>query len=274
MKYRPKILSSNVNISPTSPWKEFLLLAGGLLGIAVVLYLVLGFAVELLVPRLSPKIEQALANNLLRKLHISENDAPEKNKALQELLDRLQQHCPGLPYHCTIRLASTQKVNAIALPGGTIVIFAGLLDTVTSENELAFVLAHELGHFSHRDHLRGMGRGLVVMTLGTLLLGTDSQINQLLASALNLTEMRFSRRQESSADLFALEVVQSTYGHTGGALAFFEKLALGDRTRYTGHYFSTHPQHSQRINDLQDYCFQQGFQQGPLTPLPGTLSRP
>ena len=46
-------------------------------------------------------------------------------------------------------------MNAVALPGGNIVVFAGLLKEIKSENELAMILGHELGHFAHRDHLRG-----------------------------------------------------------------------------------------------------------------------
>ncbi len=45
------------------------------------------------------------------------------------------------------------------------VVFTGLLEKMTSENELAFVLAHELGHYDHRDHLRGLGRAALGTTL-------------------------------------------------------------------------------------------------------------
>ena len=267
MKFIPRRPTSNVNVTKTSAIREFLTLAGGLLAIILVLYLILGFAVEMLIPHLSPGIEQAMAVNLLPHMVGRETDET-KSRELQPILDRLQEHCAKLPYHCIIKVSSSPKVNALALPGGTILIFSGLLDTLTSENELAFVLGHEMGHFAHRDHLRGLGRGLVFMSISTALFGPHNQVNQLVARFLNLTELSFSRRQETAADHFALEVLHCAYGHVGGALTFFEKLAATEHSRYNKvSFFSSHPLYPERVHDLQAYCRQHGFGSGSLTPL-------
>ncbi len=53
--------------------------------------------------------------------------------------------------------------------GSYLFVTNGLLAAVESENELAFVLAHELGHFHHRDPLQALGRSLVLITLSSLL---------------------------------------------------------------------------------------------------------
>jgi len=271
MKFIPRRPTGNVNITKTSAIREFLALAGGLLAIILVLYLILGFAVEMLVPHLSPGIEQAMAVNLLPRMMGKEIDET-KSRELQPLLDRLQEHCTKLPYHCTIKVSSSPKVNALALPGGTILIFSGLLDTLTSENELAFVLGHEMGHFAHRDHLRGLGRGLVFMAISTALFGPHNQINRLAARFLNLTELSFSRHQETAADHFALEVLHCAYGHVGGALTFFEKLAAAEHSRYNKvSFFSSHPLTPERVHDLQVYSRQRGFGSGKLTPLRDNL---
>jgi Zn-dependent protease with chaperone function len=267
MKFIPRRSSNNVNVTKISAIRELLALAGGLLAIILVLYLILGFAVEMLIPHLSPGIEQAMAVNLLPRMVGRETDET-KSRELQPLLDRLQEHCAKLPYHCTIKVSSSPKVNALALPGGTILIFSGLLNTLTSENELAFVLGHEMGHFAHRDHLRGLGRGLVFMAISTALFGPHNQVNRLAARFLNLTELSFSRRQETAADHFALDVLHCAYGHVGGALTFFEKLAATKHSRYNKiSFFSSHPLYPKRVQDLQIYCQQHGFGSGSLTPL-------
>ena len=81
----------------------------------------------------------------------------------------------------------------MALPGGQIMVFSGLLKKVNLENELAMVLGHELGHYAHRDHLRGMGRGLGV-TLGlAMLFGQDSAVAGIASDLFLGMEMRYSR---------------------------------------------------------------------------------
>ena len=268
MKFIPRQPSDNVNVTRTSAIREFLILAGGLLIIVLILYLILGFAIEMLIPHLSPRLEQAMAVNLLPRMVGRETDEA-KSRKLQPLLDRLQEHCTTLPYHCTIKVVDSPRVNALALPGGTILVFTGLLDKLTSENELAFVLGHEMGHFAHRDHLRGLGRGLVFMAISTALFGPHSQVNRLAARFLNLTELSFSRRQETAADHFSLEVLHCAYGHVGGALTFFEKLAAVEHSRYNKiSFFSSHPLYPERLHDLQVYSRQHGFGSGKLTPLP------
>lgn len=271
MQFIPRRPDRNVNVTPTSAIREFLVLAGGLMAIVLILYLLLGFAVEMLIPHLSPGLEQALAVNLLPRIMNKEADG-RKNKEIQILLDRLQEHCAKIPYHCTVTVIDSPRVNALAAPGGTIIIFSGLLDRLSSENELAFVLGHEMGHFSHRDHLRGLGRGLVFTVISTALFGPHNQVSRMAARLLNLTELSFSRRQETAADHFALDVLHCVYGHVGGALAFFRKLAA---TKQGGHvkisFFSSHPLFPERICNLREYCRQRGFVNGKLTPLPDGL---
>ena len=64
MKFTARHPGTNVNVSPTSPLKEFAVLAGGLLAIAAGIYLALGLAVDLIVPRLSMDLEQKLPGRL------------------------------------------------------------------------------------------------------------------------------------------------------------------------------------------------------------------
>ena len=249
MKYTPKQPEFNDNVTPTSPLKDLLVMAGGLLAIAIGVYLVLGFAVDLIVPRLSPKIEAKMAGPMLAA-RTGRAATPERQKRLQDLLDRLQKDCTRLPYDFQVHVYREKTVNALALPGGHILVFTGLLDKVASENELAFVLAHELGHYAHRDHLRGIGRALVFMAMSAFLFGPDSRIGNLMAQGLHLTEMSFSRRQELQADVFALNALYCLYGHAGGATDFFHRMASARDPGVFGHYFATHPRNQQRIDRL------------------------
>ena len=270
MKFTARQTGTNVNVSPTHPLKEFALLAGGLLAIAVGVYLALGLAVDLIVPRLSMDLEKKLAGAFVGRI-VEAEEVADTTRSLQALVDRLQEGCAPLPYTITVHVQQADAVNAAALPGGHMVVFTGLLAEMTSENELAFVLAHELGHFAHRDHLRGLGRALVLMTASTALLGADNSVNSMIGQGMVLTELSFSRKQETRADEFALDTLFCHYGHVADATAFFNKIPEdGDPGRF-GHYFASHPENRRRIGHLEDLARERGYPTGTPLPLPSDL---
>jgi len=271
VKFTARQPGINVNVSPTHPLKEFAILAGGLLAIVVGVYLALGLVVDLIVPRLSMDLEKKLAGAFVGRL-VENEDVADTTQSLQSLVDRLQDRCAPLPYSITVHVTEADAVNAAALPGGHMVVFTGLLVEMTSENELAFVLAHELGHFANRDHLRGLGRALVLMTASTLLLGADNSINSMIGQGMVLTELSFSRKQESQADEFALETLFCHYGHVADATSFFNKIPEdGDPGRF-GHYFASHPENRRRIGHLEDLAQERGYPTGNPLPLPAELT--
>jgi Zn-dependent protease with chaperone function len=143
-------------------------------------------------------------------------------------------------------------VNAMAVPGGKMVVFSGLLESVSSTNGLMFILAHELGHFKNRDHLRLMGRGIVLSILAMLAFGGDSGFSDILASTINLRTAKYSQSRESQADHTALQALQCHFGHVGGATELFESLKAHEEGIDVGfaHYFSSHPELQERIDDL------------------------
>jgi len=267
MKYTPKRLKTNVNITPTSPLKELVVLVGGLLAIGVGIYVLMGFAVDLIAPRISPDLEKKLATPFLHTL--KKSTATHKQQPyVQSLVDDLQSRCTDLPYDFKVHVIDSKSVNAAAMPGGHILIYNGLLEQVSSENELVFILAHELGHYAHRDHLRGLGRGLVLLTMSVVLLGSDNAVGNLLSRGLNITEMGFSRKQESQADAFGLETLHCAYGYVAGATDFFSKISQDQDPGRWGHYFASHPENQRRIAHLEQLARDHGYPTGPLAPLP------
>ncbi|MGB5987513.1 MAG: M48 family metallopeptidase [Desulfobacterales bacterium] len=268
MKYTPRQPKTNVNVTPTSPLRELLVLTVGLAAILVGLYFLLGLAVDVIVPRLSTGLETKLGAMVTRSLE-APADESRHQRWVQDLTDRIQARCARLPYLFRIHIRPGSDVNALAFPGGHIVVYQGLLDAVVSENELAFVLAHEMGHYAHRDHLRGLGRAVVFMALAAILLGPDSSAADFLVNTLGLAELSFSRQQEGAADQFGLKALNCLYGHVGGSTDFFAKIPEARDPGKWGHYFTTHPANARRILDLKAQARQKGYVAGPLLALPG-----
>jgi len=228
--------------------------------------MLLGLAVDWLIPHLPAGLEQSLGALYAKQFVAYEQ--PPAGEYLQELLDNLAntllEHSAG---QYVVHLVPSNQANALALPGGHIVVFSALLEEMDSENELAFILAHELGHFAHRDHLRGLGRRLAMMAVSSLLFGVDDRITNLLMGSVMAVEMKFSRSQETQADLFALDLVNAYYGHIAGATNFFQKTAEESTQRRLTYYFSTHPYPADRVAKLQQQIQAKGFEVRQTTPL-------
>jgi beta-barrel assembly-enhancing protease len=268
MRYEPKLPEHNDNITHEKPVREFVTIIVGFSVVAVVLFLVLGQLVDVVVDNMSPATEAKISEAVGFKQEQEKSFAPEKQAMLQKLVDDLGQ-CVGIPYKVTIQLTKNEQPNALVFPGGNIVVFSGLLDKVESENGLAFVLAHEFGHLQNRDHLRAMGRGLLIASISMLITGADSDITQILMPVHVLSNASHSQKREMEADTSALKVLQCRYGHAGGATEFFEAMKKDERTDEQGfsHYFESHPQGQARIDNINRLIEQQGLKRGAVAQL-------
>jgi Zn-dependent protease with chaperone function len=103
-------------------------------------------------------------------------------------------------------IGSTEQ-NAFALPGGRVYLLNGLLQKAENPDELAGVLAHELGHVQHRDHMR-----MMIETGGTsfligLLFGDVTGSGVVIFASRTLIEASHSRAAERHADDYATQVM-------------------------------------------------------------------
>ncbi len=168
--------------------------------------------------------------------------------ALDQMESRLMAGV-SLPYPLTVRVVQDPLVNAFALPGGHIVIHSALIDAAETPEEVAAVLAHEIGHVAHRDGTRAVLRsvgsfGLIGLTMGDVFGG--SVIAGLTRAALDSS---YSRAAEEAADAYAITMLRNV-GVSPGALAtFFERMQASGQSMELGvfQHLSSHPDTLQRI---------------------------
>ncbi|MBL4622268.1 MAG: M48 family metallopeptidase [Immundisolibacteraceae bacterium] len=273
MKYQPHLPEQdneqNINVSHDQPLKTLFTLLSGVLAIIGVGYGLLGVCVDFAVDHLPDEVETLIARQFSLSDPLSNVVQDEFSAYLQTMLRELQQ-CAGVGYPLQLTLADVDQINAFAIPGGQIVVFTGLIDQLESENGLAFVLAHEISHFQNRDHLRSMGRGVVIMGLSALITGADSVITKLILPTITLGEMRFSQSRELAADRRALAILNCRYGHVGGGTEFFSGLlshADNAAGSVWGHYFDSHPKAMARVERIQQQGDEAGFRVGAVTRL-------
>lgn len=264
MKFTPKLADGDVNISASHPLKELAWLVGGFVTFLVLFYVLLGFVSGVLAISLPVKAEAWMGSKITILYE------GQTNTFLQQHLDGLVDVLPNdsVLHEYTFRIFlddEEDQVNAFALPGGLIVVCGGLLEAVQSENELDMILAHELGHFAHRDHLQAMGRSLIV-AFGSWLLSGDgsSDVVPWIASKL---ERKYSQKQEIAADAWGLDLLNRRYGHVGGATDFFKRLAEDKKDRLA-YFLATHPYPGDRVQYLNALIGQNGYGVKDTIPLP------
>lgn len=146
-------------------------------------------------------------------------DAPGGQAALDALVAKLAA-AGGVLAPVRARVVDDPTVNALAAPGGEVLVFRGLLARAGSAEELAGVLAHELSHVDHRHGLRSVARmaGLLVLT-GAFSGGSDA-----VGAAAALVGLSYSRDFEREADAGAARALAATGIGTQGLEAFFARL--------------------------------------------------
>ncbi|HZH85931.1 MAG TPA: M48 family metalloprotease [Brumimicrobium sp.] len=147
-----------------------------------------------------------------------------------------------------------QTKNAFCTPGGYIYVYTGLMKYLDSEEQLAGVLAHEIGHADLRHSTRQMTKLYGVQTLLNFLAGDRALIKDLTASIISL---KFSRTHETEADKASVTYLCSTDYDAAGGAKFFEKIEA-EGSGGTPEWLSTHPSPENRI----EFFYLQSTEQG------------
>ncbi len=152
--------------------------------------------------------------------------------------------------------------NALALPGGTIIMTDELVYLVERDTDvLTAVLGHELGHLQHRDGVRMLVQTTLLGTVGSLLLGDFSSL--LAGASALLGQAHYSRTAEHAADVSAVQLLQAASINPTAMVTLFDKLAVVREAQNTdgaaeagpdswlGIAFASHPTDVERIRFFQ-----------------------
>ena len=163
----------------------------------------------------------------------------------------------------SVSIYEIEPVNGLAAPDGRIFITRGFYDKFTAgevtENELASVIAHELGHVALGHSKRRMidfsGQNALRMALGTLLSRILPGIGGILANLLsNLLMARLSRSDEFEADEYASALMMKSGIGVEHQISMFEKLEQlsGNNANLQPAWLLSHPKTMQRIKKIQE----------------------
>jgi len=226
--------------------------------------------------RLSDDQEIAIGNQLAQQYSAINGKLNPEDQALESYVRRVgntvasHAHRP-LPYSFHL-LPNRAMMNAFSLPGGHVYVGEGLLDLITSEDQLVVVLAHEVEHI---DHYHCAERVQIEARLRNLKLGILGALVQI---PLTVWEAGYNKDEELEADREGMRLAVLGGYSPYGAVSLFEKFAQL-HNEYIIHaqspeeelselamqslegYFRSHPLPSERLAQANRLIAQEGWQE-------------
>lgn len=247
MQFNYKQADTSVNVSKVSPLKRAIQLFSGLLLTLVSVYFLLGLLVNVVAPYVPKTLEDKMGASILAEWPVQED--AETVMYYEGILEKLIGSEEAGRY--AVRIIEMEEVNAFAVPGDIIVFSSTFVEEFAEEETIAFVLGHELGHFSTRDHIKGYGRAMVLYAISAFVSGNDSSSSMIISDILAKTETKFSQHDELKADAYGATLVSNAYGTNDGGIDFFEMLSEEYEQGQLASYFDTHPHPEKRIEAIK-----------------------
>ena len=190
----------------------------------------------------------AAAQQLEKEFKI--NQDLDVNARVQQILDRLVVITDRKDIVYTVRVIEDDKVNAVSLPGGYIYVFKGLLDKIKSDDQLAGVMAHEMGHITARHGVKRLqsAYGLTLLQVASIASG-NGNVAAGMSTITATIFYAYSRQDELEADRLAVKYVQKAGYDPQGVLQVLEILRKEQERAPSQQlsYFRTHPYLPERI---------------------------
>ena len=232
---------------------------GGLLAVFAIGYFVMTFLpdkVARVLPdgwrnRVGKQMEEAMVQGA-KVCHSASGDA-----ALGAMIGRMAEGMPDLPA-IGVHVYNLPILNAFAVSGGNIILTRELIDKADGPDELAGVLAHEIGHVAHLHPEAQLVRLTGMQVLASVFTGSNGG-DMTTNLAFMATALKFTRQAEAEADAYARETMVKADIDPIGLKTFFEKILKlegehGDAPAASsglGEIFSTHPGTAERIKEIQ-----------------------
>lgn len=173
---------------------------------------------------------------------------PAAEALLQRLVQRLYPIEPGdKDFSIEVHVANSPVINAYAGLGGTITLNSGLLNKADSPEEIAGVLAHEIGHVKRRHIMEGALVHLFTAQGIHLIFGDASSAAGFAKYLLN---MDFTKGQERQADEEGLRRLQAAHADNNGFKHFFERMGKHESG---AEFLSDHPSNEERIEMVEKF---------------------
>ena len=185
------------------------------------------------------------------------------DSAMWVITSRLKRHIPVSEYDYQIKIIESEMVNAYTIPGGKIFISKALISFCESPEELAAVLAHEIGHVEKRHTVSRILKEFTVSLLFGIISGSDTVLlSELWKTTISSS---FDLEQEKESDEYAMQLLEKAGISPKAIAAFFRKLNR-ENLDYNEkiEFLMSHPHNNARIKRSLDYKTSEDFKTIPF----------
>ena len=206
-------------------------------------------------------------HELLREASSKGALAPPGHPQLQRLrriADRIIPQAPRFnarapQWQWEVNLIGSKQVNAFCMPGGKIAFFSGIIDSLKlTDDEIAAIMGHEVAH-ALREHGRERAAKSAIangVTIGasvlSQVLGYGDLGGQLASAGAKLTMLKFSRGDETEADLVGMDLAARAGFDPRAGVKLWEKMAAVSKGQ-PPQWLSTHPSHERRVDEIRKH---------------------
>jgi len=152
-----------------------------------------------------------------------------------------------------VNVLRSPSINAFCMPGGKIAVFTGIIEQLNlTDDELAMIMGHEMGH-ALWEHARERAAKVNLTNIGSRVVGglLFGQTGEMIGAAgSSLAALKFSRNDETEADLIGLELAARAGYDPRAGITLWQKMARA-ATGAPPAWFSTHPSSKTRITTIE-----------------------
>lgn len=217
--------------------------------------------------KISPELEIQLGNYVY-DLQFASNPDMIKDAEIAQDLKTLMAPLLALEknsaYEFKVHILRSKEANALAIPGGHIVVFSGLIEQSEEPEELLGVIGHEMAHITQRHSLKQMIAELSgAVLLNIITAGAGDLVYILGDNARFLLGRTYSRKQEQEADIIGFKYLADAQISPHGLITFFQRLEEKSHFMDSGllQIVSTHPSSKNRVHTLEKMLeeYESGF---------------
>ncbi len=166
---------------------------------------------------LSDEEESAIGEELDKQISQELRFTREKKFNIKKIFNNLKKYVERTTINYNYKIVRTDEVNAYAIAGGNMYINTGILDFLDDEDEIAFVIAHEISHNEKRHCIKRVQYAVLASSL-------DPSFGEIVQVAYGMYSMPFSKYDEFEADENGVKIMLQAGYKKSGAVSFFEKL--------------------------------------------------
>ena len=206
-------------------------------------------------------LSEVMEEFMLRDYTFIEND--ELDSTLSIIMDRLLKNMDSVTYSYQLHVIESDQINAFTSLNGNIYVFTGLMNKLETSEELAVILAHEIGHAEQKHVVEKLIKAVGLEAMFSIISGGDPVLLSEVAKLAISTS--FDRHNEEEADDFALDLSTKSNINPRRLGQFFLKLKGENRSFLNDvEFIRTHPMDNDRIKKSSDYRLPEGFEEIPF----------